>query len=127
MENTYWRFGVAANIAEYHTGEDGKKYRGTKPFSPGTKVYLGGKVWDSEQNCIGVVGRNRFGRVALEFIPLECLENVRTQRIFKPCVLRIIDREEAYEGWEWWGRTSQDRKDARDFVKDWNNRLKHKI
>ena len=41
MDNPEWRFGVVANITEYHIGEDRKQYRGTKPFTVGTKVYLG--------------------------------------------------------------------------------------
>jgi len=31
MENHIWRFGVVANITEYHIGDDSKQYRGTKP------------------------------------------------------------------------------------------------
>ena len=90
MQNPVWRFGVVANITEYHIGEDGKQYRGTKPFTAGTKVYLGGKNWNKNLKYIGAIGRNRFGRIVLEWIPIDCLENVRTQRIYKPHVLKII-------------------------------------
>ena len=119
MENVIWRFGVVANITEYHIGDDGKKYKGTKPFTSGTKVYLGGKNWDSTRQNIGVIGRNRFGRIALEWIPIDCLTSIRTQRIYKPRVLEIIDQEERMEGWDWWKRTTSDRKETEEFVKNW--------
>lgn len=123
MENPNWRFGVAANIAEYHIGEDGKEYRGTKPFTAGTKVYLCGKHWDNTRDSIFVIGRNRFGRTVLEWIPVDCLENVRTKRIFSPLVLNIIDYEERCEGVEWWGRTSSDRRETKSFVENWKNKF----
>lgn len=119
-----WRFGVVANITEYHIADDGKAYRGTKPFTPGTKVYLGGKGWDDKKEFIGVIGRNRFGRIALEWIPVNCIENVRTGRIYNPRILSIIDYEENLEGWEWWGKTSSDRKETKEFVAIINEILK---
>ena len=123
MENHIWRFGVVANITEYHIGDDGKQYRGTKPFTPGTKVYLGGKNWSEKSNDIRGIGRNRFGRIALEWISVDCLENIRTQRIYKPRVLEIIDFEERVEGWEWWKQTVSDRKETEEFVKNWKVNL----
>lgn len=119
MENPIWRFGVVANITEYHIGDDGKKYRGTKPFTPGTKVYLGGKNWNKTSNSIGVIGLNRFKRTVVEWISVDCLENIRTQRIYRPHVLEIIRHEEHSEGWEWWSRTASDRKETEEFVKNW--------
>ncbi len=124
MENQKWRFGVVANITEYHTGEDGVLYRGTKPFTAGTKVYLAGKDWGSDFKDIFVIGLNRFRRYALERISVDCLENVRTQRIFKPRVLEIIGYLEIIEGWSWWGRTAADRKETKKFVENWQGRQK---
>jgi len=121
MEGTIWRFGVVANIKEYHIGKDGKEYRGTKPFIPGTKVYIGGKGMDSISDTIGVIGRNRFGRIALEWIPVNCLENIRTQRIYKPYILDMIRFQEFQEGWKWWGRTASDRKETQQFVERLRN------
>lgn len=122
MENQAWRFGVVANITEFHTDKDGNTYRGTKPFTPGTKVYLAGKDWNASLENISVIGLNRFGKMVLESIPIECLENVRTQRIFQPHVLEIIDYLERIDGWVWWSRTSNDRKGTKQFVKDWEAR-----
>jgi len=87
----------------------------------GTKVYLGGKNWNDKRDSIGVIGRNRFGRIALEWISIDCLENVRTQRIYKPHVLEIISYEECIEGWEWWKKTVSDRKETEQFVKNWKS------
>ena len=123
MGNSIWRFGVVANITEYHIGEDGKQYCGTKPFVAGTKVYLGGKNWNKTLNNIGVVGRNRFGRIVLEWVSVDCLENVRTQRIYKPLVLEVISYEERVEGWDWWKQTELDRKETEEFVKTWKTKL----
>ncbi len=122
MEDRNWRFGVAANIAEVHIGENGEIYCGTKPFTAGTKVYLAGKNWDADCEDICVIGRNRFGRTVLENISVECLKNIRTQRIFRPQVLEIIDYLEVFDGWIWWKRTSEDRKETKLFVEEWKNR-----
>ena len=40
MAEMRWRWVVAANITQFHTDEAGNVYRGTKPFTAGTKVYL---------------------------------------------------------------------------------------
>lgn len=119
---TAWRFGVVANITRSHLDEDGEIRYGTKAFTSGTKVYLGGKNWDQENSEIGVIGRNRFGRTVMEDVPVNLLENVRTQRIYKPQVLQIMEYLEWIDGWEWWKRTVADRKDTELFVKEWRKK-----
>lgn len=121
-ESLNWRFGVAGNIVGKHTDSNGNVYHGTKAFTPGTKVYLDGKYWSAEWDKISVIGRNRFGRIVLDCVEVNLIENVRVQRIFKPCILERISYLDAMEGWSWWGRTSQDRKEVKEFVKDWNSR-----
>lgn len=123
MEHTNWRFGVVANITQQHIGDDGNPHRGTKAFTAGTKVYLAGKHWDSRSDSISVIGRNRFGRLVLQSTPIHCLERVRTQRIYKPHVLAIIDYLETADGWSWWARTAADRSETEQFVKAWEKRL----
>ena len=44
MQNPIWRFGVVANITEYHIIENEKQNQVTKRFKVGTKVYLGVKL-----------------------------------------------------------------------------------
>ena len=119
MDNSIWRFGVVANIAQYHIGDDGNEYYGTKAFTPATKVYLYGKFWDASDDYISVIGRNRFGRLVFEGVPVNCLVDVRAQRIFKPTVLEKIDYLEKFEGIVWWGRTADDRRETKKFVADW--------
>lgn len=114
-----WRFGVVANITHSHLDEGGELCYGTKAFTPGTKVYLGGKYWDRANPQIGVIGMNRFGRIVVESVPVDLIEKVRTQRIYKPTVLKIMSYLEAMDGWEWWKRTAADRKDTEQFVKEW--------
>lgn len=114
-----WRFGVVANITHSHTDENNELRYGTKAFTPGTKVYLGGKYWDKENPQIGVIGMNRFGKTVVESVSVSLIENVRTQRIYKPKVLAIISHLETMDGWEWWQRTVADRKDAERFAKEW--------
>ena len=122
MEQIEWRFGVVGNIVSEHTDENGNVYYGTKAFTPGTKVYINGKFWDYKRTEISVIGRNRFGRVVLETVPINLIENIRTQRIYTPHVLEFIDYLRVMEGWEWWERTTADRKDAEFFVKNLNNK-----
>ncbi|MCH5180161.1 MAG: hypothetical protein J1F32_02985 [Erysipelotrichales bacterium] len=123
-EKTEWKFGVAANIVHSHTDEDGNVYYGTKAFTPGTKVYLDGKFWNSKSDDIFVIGRNRFGRFVHERVPVALLENVRTQRIYHPKVLKIMKHLEFLDGWEWWENTIEDKKDTKRFVKEWLGRMK---
>ncbi|MBQ9785661.1 MAG: hypothetical protein IJW29_09825 [Clostridia bacterium] len=123
MEEKKWRFGAVGNIKESHVGEDGTVYYGTKAFTPGTKVYLDGKFWAEGLQSISVIGLNRFGRFVLEKVPVDLIENVRATRIYKPCVLAMIDHVEVFEGWIWWGRTAADRKATEQFAKVWKGRL----
>lgn len=114
-----WRFGVVANITHSHLDDSGELRYGTKAFTPGTKVYLGGKFWDRTNPQIGVIGMNRFGRIVVESVPVDLIEKVRTQRIYKPNVLAIMSYLEAMDGLEWWKRIVADRKDTERFVKEW--------
>ena len=120
-KNLFWRFGVVANVCKSHTDGKGNVFHGTKAFPGGTKVYLSGKNWDDAKEHIEVIGQNRFGRYALETIPVTLLENVRPQRIFKLTVLSIIDSIENMDGELWWDRTAADRKDTLAFVEKWNH------
>lgn len=120
MDKKDWRFGVVGNIVASHIDEDGIERYGTKAFTGGTKVYLFGRVAAMEHGNMLVIGLNRFHRYAVEAVPMNLIENVRMQRIYKPKVLDIIGYVEAVEGWHWWGRTAADRRDAEQFVKEWN-------
>lgn len=115
-----WRFCVVANVKESHIGGDGKVYYGSKAFRPRTKIFLYHHIFKRD-NCynIGAIGRNRYGRLVDDHLPVELVENIRVQRIYKPSVLNIMEYLEAMEGNHWWGSTAEDRKAAEEFVKNW--------
>lgn len=115
-KNSSWRFGVVGNIITSHMDECGNTLYGTYAFLPGTKVYIDGNNWCVGRSELSVVGLNRFGCYALEQVKIEWIENIRTQKIYKPHILQIIDNISAMDGIEWWGRTATDRKDTEKFV-----------
>ena len=119
--NNNWRFCVVGNIKAQHTDETGKVLYGTKAFSGGTKVYIDDKTCGLNDGRISVIGLNRFGRYTTESVPVNLIENVRIQRVFKPKVLEIMNYLEAMDGWPWRGRTAEDRKAVKTFVEKWNN------
>ena len=118
--NNSWRFCAVGNIAAQHTDNDGQIFFGTKAFSAGTKVYIDDRTCLIDRENVSVIGLNRFGRYVVERIPMNLIENVRVQRVFKPAVLKIMDYLEVMDGWPWRGRTAEDRKALHAFVKTWN-------
>lgn len=121
MDNQDWRFGVVGNIVSEHIDKNGNVFYGTKPFTPGTKVYLDGRRCSYEKDEVYVIGKNRFRRMVLERIPVSCIENIRAQRIFDPHVIKIMNHLDMMDNWQWWGRTSADRRETKKFVEDWKN------
>lgn len=119
-----WRFGVVGNIVKQHIDKEGIVRYGTKAFTSGTKVYIDGTTWTPVRDSVSVIARNRFGKYTIESVPVSLVENVRTQRIYKPKVLEIMDYEEVMEGWAWWKRTAADRKAAKAFVDSWNSDIR---
>ena len=117
-----WRFGVAGNIVSERIDDEGILRYGTKTFTGGTKVYINGNTWSPGKKELSVIGRNRFGRYVYESVPVDSVEHIRCQRIYKPVVLEIIDYDQAVEGTIWWGRTASDRRESEAFVKAWKSR-----
>ena len=123
-QNKNWRFCVSGNIVRTHTGPDGITYYGTKAFSGGTKVYIDGRNWANYPRTeIVVIGRNRFKKFAIESVEPRLIENVRFQTVHNPVVLSILEHEEVFDGWYWWGRTAQDKREAKEFVHRWEELL----
>lgn len=118
-----WRFAVVGNIVKSHKGDDGKVYYGTKEFTGGTKVYLDGKYFPADGAKISVIGLNRHRKYSIETIPTALIENVRFKVIFNMTVMEIMDHVEAIDGWKWWGRTANDKREAKEFVKNWYLRM----
>ena len=122
-----WRFGIVGNIKAQHLGESGEILYGTKCFSGGTKVYISDITLDMEDRTISVLGRNRYGHYVTERIPLELIENVRVKRIFTPKVIEIMNYLKLIDGWEWRGRTGEDRRAVKEFVRTWDKLLTGEI
>ena len=119
-EQTAWRFCAVGNIKSHHVDENGQLLYGTKAFSGGTKVYIDDRTWGLHDGHISVIGMSRFGRYTIESVSVDLIENVRAQRIYKPTILKIMDYLEVADGWPWRGRTAEDRKAVKSFVKMWN-------
>lgn len=119
MENNQnWRFCIVGNVAQQHTDENGQVLYGTKAFTGGTKLYINDRTWDLKHGSASVIGLNRFGHYAVEQIPVELIENLRVQAVFKPTVLEIMDYLEKADGWLWRGRTAEDKRALTAFVEE---------
>ena len=110
-ENNNWRFCIVGNIKKQHTKEDGQQLYGTIAFTGGTKVYINDRSWELNSDEITVIGLNRFKRYAFENVPVDLIENVRVQKIFKPTVLKIMDYLEIVEGIKWRERSSEEKRE----------------
>ena len=116
-----WKYCVVGNITESHLDEEGALHRGTKAFTPGTKVYLCGKYWDTSKPEIEVIGLNRFGRYVLESIPVQLIESVRISKVYRQTILNIMYDWEFEDSW--WGHYKRDKKDIERFLSLWNQRF----
>ena len=117
-----WRFCAVGNIKAQHTDDNGKVLYGTKAFRGGTKVYIDDRTWTLQSAHVSVIGLNRFHRYTVESVPVNLIENVRAQRVFKPTVLGIMDYLEALDGWPWRRWTEEDRNAINAFVEMWKAR-----
>ncbi len=115
-ENSKWKYCVVGNIVKERIDDDGILRHGTAAFKGGTKVYLEGKNFYSDLRKIEVLGLNRHGRYAREYVPKELIENVRFTRTFNP---KIIELMYDYEEFDWWGNSDEDGLEAKLFAMKW--------
>ena len=112
-----WRYCVVGNIKGEHYNDGSLRY-GTAAYSGGIKVYLCGKLWNDSDKTISVIGLNRFKRYAVNDVPVDLIENVRCQRVYRPKLLEIMS------DWEfddcWWGTSDVDRDSTKVFLMKWN-------
>lgn len=113
-EKKKWKYCVVGNIVNERMDENGVPRRGTVAFRGGARVYLEGKYHYGD--TIRVLGLNRFGRYAFEYIPLNQIENVRFTKTYKP---RIIELMYEYEEFCWWNNSDEDGFDAKQFAMNW--------
>jgi hypothetical protein len=86
-------------VPERPYGEGGKEIRrGTKHFSPGTKVYCFPSQWGDGYEQIKVIGRHRGSkRFVTMIIRSEWVTNWRAKFVYNPEVLRRFHEEGNYE------------------------------
>jgi hypothetical protein len=80
---------IVANVAEIQLyGVDSEERRGTKHFSPNTKVYCFPAQWGDGYENIKVIGRHRgSSRLAVMVIPRKRLTNWRVKLVRHPFVV----------------------------------------
>ena len=120
-ENKNWRFCAVGNIVNEHTDEEGNVFYGTKAFVGGTKVYLYDRSFKLNDGYITVIGLNRFHRYALEAVPVQLVENVRLKQVYKPGVLSMMVGLASMDGFDWRGRTAEDKRELQKFIEEFQN------
>ena len=120
-EKQNWTYCVVGNIKKTHYDEDGTLRYGTAAFTGGTKVYISGRLWDRSGDHIDALGFNRRNELQVVWTNIECIENVRCQKVFQPGILGIMDNHEFRSGW--WGKSQKEKADAEEFVKWWNEKM----
>lgn len=102
-----WRWCLVGNIVDEHEfWEDHRLMRGTKHFRPGAKVYINLVYGGMGHESILVIGNPRHSGKYIEItIARKYVENFRLQRVYKPQVLRRMEKSD----WDWWGDTDEAR------------------
>ena len=87
------RWGLVGNVvAEHQHGGTGEVLRGSKHFSPGTKVYCLPAQWgDGYERCVAVGIARRPRRWITVVMQTNLIENWRAQVIYQPAVLRRLE------------------------------------
>lgn len=100
---------VVANIVEnIPFGAEHRIRKGTKHFSPGTKIYCYPPLWDIWNN-VQVIGRHRGSRqFATMVINLNWLENCRVKLVYEPHILRAFS--------DYWDGTKESKKRAENLL-----------
>lgn len=127
-EQPEWVWGLVGNIVDEHPyGQDKRIVRGTKHFSPGTKVYCLKSCWGDGYESIPVIGRNRKGKLIEIVMRRNLIENFRLKKIFSPSVIEMIGRH-SYDDWsrecqrwfEGWGNSDEDKREIEQYLR-WLN------
>ena len=99
-EKQEWVWALVGNIKEEHEfGETHEVKKGTKHFSPGTKVYLSCSHWGDGYENINVIGKPRHTRKYIAVVMRrEYIENFRMQKIYKPSVISRMKEDKGWGG-----------------------------
>ena len=99
-ENQYPEFvwSLTGNIVNEHEyGENKEIRRGSKHFSPGTKVYCIPEFGGMGHENITVIGIPRRSRKHIKVtLPTRLIENWRVKKVYHPHILKLLD-----ENWQW--------------------------
>jgi hypothetical protein len=100
---------VVANIAEdIPFGEKHLIQKGTKHFSPGTKIYCYPPLWDTYKG-IQVIGRHRGSKQFVTMVVnLKWLENCRVKLVYNPHILKELGKH--------WDGTEESKKRAENLI-----------
>ncbi len=91
-------FAVVGNVLDIPRvpDEDGVVHRGTKAFSPGTKIHVGEWFWGYAEGGGYAIGQNRVsGRVTKAVVPTFLLHNFRPSAIYSARLFSKLDEREA--------------------------------
>lgn len=100
---------VVGNIAENISfGEEHQIQKGTKHFSPGTKIYCYPPLWDTWKG-IQVISRHRGSKQFVTMvINLKWLENCRVKLVYNPHILNEFS--------DYWDGTEESKKRAENLL-----------
>lgn len=115
-----WKYAVVGNVIRNRIDEHGVLRHGTKEFPAGAKLYLYGKFWNETFKNISAIGLDRHKRYRVVDLPVEYIENLRIQKVYKLSVLRIMNDFEFEQGW--WDNSLEEKNNAEYFIKKWNNK-----
>jgi len=89
---------VVANVVDEHPYKEGRHIvRGTKHFSPGTKVYCFPPLWGDGYEKIKVIGRHRGSkRFVTMVMPSKWLTNWRVKLVYSPQI--VSQMKEHWDG-----------------------------
>ncbi len=118
-----WTYCVVGNIKKTHFDEDDILRYGTAAFPGGTKVYLGGRIWDRTYDHIDALGLNRHRKLQVVWTDISQIENIRCQKVFQRSVLDIMDNFEFCD--QWWGKSKAEKADAEAFVEWWKQQAQN--
>ncbi|MBB1287420.1 hypothetical protein HRH25_23805 [Flavisolibacter sp. BT320] len=89
---------IVGNVVDQHYyGENKELKRGTKHFSPNTKVYCFPPMWGDAYENIKVIGRHRKSkRFIILIMPSAFITNWRLEKVYSPYIVREMYSQ---KGW----------------------------
>lgn len=117
-----WRWCLTGNIVEEREyGEKGETRKGTKLFSPGTRVYIAPAQWGDGFENVVVIGKPRGKRHLAEYVmPARHICNFRIKKVYDPRALSLM----ALSTRSWWEDSEDAHKRVEKLLESINNNRK---